>query len=146
MCPDGGPSGFLGEVDPGVLDAFDIVERVAWIELDLQRLLTSNHGADQVVPISRFPSSDVDLAFEVDEGVSAAALETTIVGAAGELLARLALFDVYRGPGVAEGRRSLAYTLRLQAPDRTLTDAVVAEVRERVIAAVEEAHPATLRR
>jgi phenylalanyl-tRNA synthetase beta chain len=55
--------------------------------------------------------------------------------AGGELVADLALFDVYRGPAVAEGHRSLAYRLRLQAPDRTLTDADVAAVRERAIAA-----------
>ena len=60
-------------------------------------------------------------------------------------LAALRLFDVYRGPGIAPGRRSLAYALRLDAPDHTLTDDEVAEVRARCIAAVEGTLPATLR-
>jgi phenylalanyl-tRNA synthetase beta chain len=71
----------------------------------------------------------------VADEVPAAAVRRAIAGAAGELLADLELFDVYRGPGIDSGRRSLAFRLRLQAPDRTLTDAEVAQVRERAIEA-----------
>ena len=67
------------------------------------------------------------------DGVPAAAVTAALTGGGGELLARLELFDVYRGAGVPDGARSLAYRLRLQAPDRTLTDADVAEVREACI-------------
>jgi phenylalanyl-tRNA synthetase beta chain len=77
--------------------------------------------------------------------VPAGDIEATLRTAAGEHLAGLALFDVYRGAGIAEGRRSLAYTLRLDAPDHTLTDGEVADVRRRCIRAVEEAFAATLR-
>jgi phenylalanyl-tRNA synthetase beta chain len=141
---DGEPIGFLGEVDPGVLAAFDITERVAWIELDLERLLRSNHGADQVVPVSRFPSSDIDLAFEVDESVAAGDVERTLAGGS-DLVVDVRLFDVYRGDQVAAGKRSLAFTLRLQAADRTLTDDDVAGARQALITAVESNHGATLR-
>jgi phenylalanyl-tRNA synthetase beta chain len=55
------------------------------------------------------------------------------------------LFDVYRGAGIGDGRRSLAFTMRLDAPDRTLTDEEVARVRLACIEAVESAHTATLR-
>jgi phenylalanyl-tRNA synthetase beta chain len=79
------------------------------------------------------------------DGVPASAVEDAIRGAAGDLLWSVRLFDVFRGPGVAEGRRSLAYRLRLQAPDRTLTDADVAQVRTAIIDAVQSALPATLR-
>jgi phenylalanyl-tRNA synthetase beta chain len=95
--------------------------------------------------VSIYPSSDVDLAFEVDDAVPASAVEATIERAAGERLAALRLFDVYRGPGIAPGRRSLAYALRLDAPDHTLTDEEVAEVRRRCIEAVEGTLPGTLR-
>jgi phenylalanyl-tRNA synthetase beta chain len=61
------------------------------------------------------------------------------------LVVRVEPFDVYRGPGVAAGSRSLAYRLRLQAPDRTLTDAEIGAARAKVIAAVEGAVPAKLR-
>jgi phenylalanyl-tRNA synthetase beta chain len=55
------------------------------------------------------------------------------------------LFDVYRGTGIDEGSRSLAFAVRLQSVERTLTDAEVAEVRTKLITAVESAHGATLR-
>ncbi len=137
--------GAVGEVDPDVLAAYGIAERVAWLEVNLERVLDLPHGERTYRLVSRFPSSDVDIAFEVDEAVPAAAVERTVGDAAGELLTRLDLFDVYRGPPIPEGRRSLAFTLRLQAVDRTLTDAEVGAVRRQVIEAVEATHPARLR-
>ena len=137
--------GALGEVDPGVLEAHGIGERVAYLEVDLDALLALPHGEARYRRFSTYPSSDIDLAFEVDEAVSAAAVEDAIRTAGGELLWSVELFDVYRGHGVADGRRSLAFRLRLQAPDRTLTDADVAAVRTTVIEAVQAALPATLR-
>jgi phenylalanyl-tRNA synthetase beta chain len=142
---DGEELGVVGEVDPEVLEAHGIVARVGWIGCDLQRLLTTSRRSDQARPVSRFPSSDIDLAFEVDESTPAAAVEATLRDAAGPLLDGLRLFDVYRGPALAEGRRSLAYRLRFCALDHTLTDDEVAEARRRCIEAVEAAHPARLR-
>ncbi|MFP5320744.1 MAG: phenylalanine--tRNA ligase subunit beta [Acidimicrobiia bacterium] len=142
---EGEPVGAVGEVDPDVLAAFDIPGRVAWLEVDLDRLLAHPHGEPRYVPVSRFPSSDIDLAFEVPDDVSATDVAATIEQAAGELLGFVRLFDTYRGEGVGEGRRSLAYRVRLQATDRTLTDAEVGEVRQRMIEAVEAAHRASLR-
>jgi phenylalanyl-tRNA synthetase beta chain len=140
----GSTLGVVGEIDPGVLDAYGIGERVAWFEVDLGRLL--DHPVDGAfVPFSRFPSSDVDLAFEVPDEVPAARVVAVIRGAGESLLVSVEPFDVYRGPGVTEGSRSLAYRLRFQAPDRTLTDAEVGEARRRLIAAVEAAVPARLR-
>jgi phenylalanyl-tRNA synthetase beta chain len=94
---------------------------------------------------SRYPSSDIDLAFSVDEAVPADAVEAVLVVAAGELCESVHLFDVYRGPGVEPGRRSLAYRLRFCAADRTLTDAEVSDVRARCVTAVEHSFPAALR-
>ncbi len=137
--------GAVGEIDPTVLDRFAITERVAWLELDLDAVSGLAHGRAAYRTISRHPSSDFDLAFEVPESTSAASIERSIIDAAGELLADVRLFDVYRGPGLPPGTRSLAYRLRLQARDRTLTDADAAEVRSRVVAAVSDAHAAVLR-
>lgn len=141
----GEPVGSIGEVDPDVLAAYDIPHRVAWLEVDVERFLAHPHGAPTYTRVSRFPSSDIDLAFEVAEGVSATDVADTIADAAGDLLGYVRLFDTYRGDGVADGSRSLTYRLRLQAPDRTLTDAEVGEVRGTVIDAVQTAHPAELR-
>ena len=122
-----------------------IGERVAYLEVDLDALLAVPHGESTYRPFSVYPSSDIDLAFEVVDDVPASAVEDAIRAAAGELLWSVRLFDVYRGPGVADGHRSLAYTLRFQAPDRTLTEADVARARTAAIAGVESAVGATLR-
>jgi len=140
----GTPVGVVGEIDPSVLEAHDIADRVAWLELDLGALLDGPRQDGTYRQVSRFPSSDVDLAFEVPHDVSALDVERTLAGAS-DLVWSVRLFDVYRGAPVADGSRSLAYSLRLQALDHTLTDAEVADVRQRCIAAVELAHRAALR-
>ena len=137
--------GMVGEVDPAVLAALEIGERVAWLEVDLERLLAADHGGHRYRPVSRFPSSDVDLAFEVDDATPAAAVASTLQAAGGDLVVQVRLFDVYRGEQLGAGRRSLAFGVRFQAPDRTLTDDEVAALRRHLVEAVEAAHPATLR-
>jgi phenylalanyl-tRNA synthetase beta chain len=127
------PIGAVGEIDPGVLEAFDVTERVAIVELRLDELLAREPRPARWKPVSRMPSSDLDLAFWLGDDVPAERLDKAIRQAAGALLVDLELFDVYRGVG--EGRRSLAFRLRLQAPDRNLTDADVAKVREASTAA-----------
>jgi phenylalanyl-tRNA synthetase beta chain len=127
--------GSVGEVAPDVLEAFDIAERVAVLELDLGHVLAQEPRPAQWKPTSRSPSSDLDLAFALPDDVAAEKLDKAIRQGAGGLLVDLDLFDVYRGEGIGEGRRSLAYRLRLQAADRNLTDADVADVRARVTAA-----------
>jgi phenylalanyl-tRNA synthetase beta chain len=137
--------GAVGEIDPDLLREHGVDERVGWFELDLDRALALPHGERAYRQVSFFPSADIDLAFEVDESVPASALAATLRAAIGDRLWSVRLFDVYRGPGIADGRRSLAYALRLQAPDRTLTDDDIAELRQRGIDAVAATHGATLR-
>ena len=125
--------GAVGEIAPGVLDSYGITQRVAILEVDLSVLLATEPKPARWKPTSRHPSSDLDLAFTLDEEIPAEKLEKAIRQGAGNLLVGIELFDTYRGSGVAAGTRSLAYRLRLQAADRTLTDAdtaaVVAQVR-----------------
>ena len=138
--------GFVGEVDPETLQAYDLPHpRAGWLELDLGKLAAAPRRPPVARPVSRFPSSDVDLAFVVADSVPAAAVEATLRRAAGDLCESVDLFDVYLGAGVNEGSRSLAYRLRFCALDRTLTDAEVAELRTQCIDAVESRHQATLR-
>ena len=148
MRDTGTELGCLGEVDPDVLSAFGLggrTERVGWIEVDLGLVLTAPRRPLQARPVSRFPSSDVDLAFVVDEATAAGAVEDTLAAAGGDLLVDLTLFDVYRGEGLPRGHRSLAFRLRFCALDHTLTDEEVGEARRRCIEAVESAHRAALR-
>ena len=137
--------GAVGEVDPEVLSACGVTGRVAWLQLDLQAVLGGPRARRRYRAVSKYPPSDVDLAFVVPDGVVAALVERALRASGGALLARLELFDVYRGPGVSEGSRSLAYRLRFQAPDRTLTDAEVAEARQRCIDETSRRTGATLR-
>ncbi len=137
--------GVVGEVDPVVLDNYGVAGRVAWLELDLGELLGGPRSNRKYSPVSKYPSSDVDLAFEVPDEVAAAAVESSLRKAGQTLLTDIELFDVYRGEGLPTGTRSLAYRLRLQAHDRTLTDAEVADVRQECIDAVAKRHGVPLR-
>ena len=141
--------GVLGEVDPEVAAAFGYDGgRVGWLEVDLGLLLDPDvvsRRPAEAQAISRFPSSDVDLALVVADDVPASQVEAALVAGGGELLESSRLFDVYRGPGVPEGHRSLAFRLRFSAPDRTLTDDEVGRLRQAAIDAAEAATGATLR-
>ncbi len=149
--------GSVGEVDPDVAATFGVTRttggamsprRVGWLQVDLGLLLDETLVPRRLAgggAVSRFPSSDIDLALVVDDGYPADAVADALRAAAGEVLESVRLFDVYRGPGIAEGARSLAYRLRFCSPERTLTDEEVGEVRARCIHAVEKEFSATLR-
>lgn len=125
--------GAVGEIHPLVREAFGVTERVAWLELDLSRLLALEPKVAQWKATSRYPSTDFDLAFVLSETVPAEKLDKAIRQASGSLLVDLVLFDVYRGAGVVDGARSLAYRLRLQAGDHTLTDTQAGAVRAKIV-------------
>ena len=117
--------GHAGELHPAICRALELPERSVAAEIDLDALLAA--APDSPVPVSpsSFPPAKVDLAVVVPDDVPAADVEAALRSGAGELLESLRLFDIYAGPQVASGHRSLAYALRLRAPDRTLSDAEV---------------------
>jgi phenylalanyl-tRNA synthetase beta chain len=129
------PLGAVGEVAPDVLAAFDVTERVAILEIDLDQFLAREPKPVQWKATSRQPSSDLDLAFKLPDSIAAEKLDKAIRQGAGKLLVDLDLFDNFRGDSVGADARSLAFRLRLQAPDRSLTDADIADVRRGVEAA-----------
>ena len=137
--------GVVGEVAPSVLREYGVEGRVAWLQLDLGEILDGPHGKRSYSPVSKFPSSDMDLAFVVADDVGADKVRNTISKSAGKLLVGLDLIDVYRGKGVDDGHRSLAFRLRFQADDRTLTDDEITSTREAVIAAVTKTNGGQLR-
>jgi phenylalanyl-tRNA synthetase beta chain len=140
---DGRVVGHAGELHPRVCAALDLPARTAVMELDVDALPPAPVAAGP--HLSSFPPVFVDLAFVLDEAVPTAAVEESIREAAGALLEAVRLFDVYTGPQVGEGRKSLAYSLTLRAPDRTLSGEEAAELRQRVVAHVEETQRAELR-
>ena len=132
----GEPVGWIGELHPLVLRGWDLDAGAAF-ELDLDRVADL---AGDVLPIYRdvtsFPAVRQDVAVVVDEAVPAADVVAVVRRTAGELLASVEIFDVYRGEQVGAGRVSLALALEFRAGDRTLTDEEVAGVREAIAAAL----------
>jgi phenylalanyl-tRNA synthetase beta chain len=155
----GGPAviGAVGEVDPDVATRFGLTKttgagttarRVGWLEVDLGLLFDESRVPRRVTAggaVSRFPSSDIDLAFVVADEHPADVVAEALRVAGGDVLESVQLFDVYRGPGIDEGARSLAYHLRFCAADRTLTDEEVGGLRSECIEAVSSAFGAVLR-
>ncbi len=141
----GRPRGAVGEVAPSVLEAYGVAGRVAWLQLDLGEILNGPHGKRSYRRVAKFPSSDTDLAFVIADDVGADRVRNTIAKAAGDVLVDLSLVDVYRGVGIDDGARSLAFRLRLQATDRTLTDEDLTSTRDAVVAAVAKHHAGVLR-
>lgn len=137
--------GVVGEIDPTVLVAHDLDAPVGWIDVDLGLLLAGTRQAAGYRRVSRFPSADLDLAFVVPESVPAADVESTLRRTVGELLDSVELFDVYRGTGVTDGNRSLAYHLRFSSLNHTLTDDELTTLRASCMEAVESTHAARLR-
>ena len=133
---DGARVGLAGELHPRVVSALGLPARTCAAEADLDALVDAAAalGARPAPTVSHFPPAAVDVALVVDATVPAADVEAALRQGAGELLEGLRLFDVYTGPQVGEGRRSLAYALRLRAPDRTLTDVEVLGARDAAVA------------
>ncbi len=146
--------GVVGELHPTLVAEFGLFNpdgrprRLGWIDLDLDILLDEGRvprRSDEAQPVTRFPSSDIDLAFVVKESESAGSVERTLRRTGGDRLESVALFDVYRGPSLPEGSRSLAFRLRFSALDHTLDDEEIGQLRAACIDAVVEAHGAQLR-
>jgi len=134
---DGQEVGILGEVHPDVSAAFDLpAGPVCLAELDLEALLARVPLTYRVAAVPRFPPALQDIALVVEEGVSAADLTAAVRAAGGPLVADVRLFDVYRGPQLPPGQKSLAFSLVFQAADRTLTDAEVEAEKRRIVEAV----------
>ncbi len=116
--------GAVGELHPRVIAAYGLPARTLAGELRLDRLTEAGVVvASGVREPSPLPSLRLDVAAVVDEAVPAAVVARAVAGAAGERLTGCELFDVFRGPSIGEGRKSLAYRLRLDDPSRPLTDA-----------------------
>jgi phenylalanyl-tRNA synthetase beta chain len=136
---DGEPIGWLGELHP--LVAARELEGVAAMELDLDRLIAAavaGAGTREYSDLISFPALRQDIAVALPREVPATAVLEVVREAAGDLLADARVFDVYEGPQVGEGMRSLALTFAFRAPDRTLADEDVAPLRERIVAALGE--------
>jgi phenylalanyl-tRNA synthetase beta chain len=141
-------AGHAGELHPRVIEAFGLPDRTCALELDLSVLFAAAEtvGAVQAPQLSAYPLATQDVALIVDAAVPAADVEAALVaGAPADLLESVRLFDVYTGAQIGEDRKSLAYTLRFRAADRTLTAAETAGARDTAVAEARRRVGAVLR-
>jgi phenylalanyl-tRNA synthetase beta chain len=142
---DGSPIGAVGELHPGMAARLEVTGRVAAGEVMLDPLLAEARDAMVVAEVPRFPPVRRDLAFTVPEEVPAGEVQAAIEVAAGDLLGRCVLFDVYRGAPLEPGTKSLAFAVDLRAADRTLTGDETDPVVSAIEARLREAFGAELR-
>lgn len=130
--------GIVGELHPTVASQFGIPgdTRVAVAEVDLQALSEVGLEPIDYHPVSSFQPSEQDFAVVVDEDVPAADVEAAVRAGAGSLATDVRLFDVYRGPAIGPGKKSLAFRVTLSAPDRMLEERELERVRGRIEAQV----------
>ena len=135
--------GHAGELHPTVVEALGLPPRTCAMELDLDAIpLTERRPAPRVSP---YPPIGVDVALVAAVDVPVAALTDALVDGGGELLEDVRLFDVYAGEQVGEGKRSLAFTLRFRAADRTLTSEEANQARDAAVAVAAQRHAVVLR-
>ncbi len=138
--------GILGQVHPATAAAFDIDEPVFLVELWLEDMVRHIPERPAYTPPSKFPEVRQDMAVVVDAATPAGQLlELVRSHRSGGVRIRADVFDEYRGPGVPEGKKSLALRLRYQAPDRTLTDADVAKIQQGLLVRLGKELGASLR-
>ena len=133
-------AGVVGELHPRLLEG-------TWgvFELDLEELLAAAPDQVRYEDVIGFPPVREDLAFVVAEDVTAGELVDAALEAAGPELLEMRPFDVYRGEQVGEGRRSIAFSVTFQSPERTLTDEDATALRERIVKALRDRFGAELR-
>lgn len=139
------PAGIIGEIHPTVAQRYGLNQRVYALEIDLDRLYAAAPANPRFTRISRFPALTRDLAVVVGQEVPAAEVAAAIHAAGGDLVRSVTLFDVYEGEQIGAGKRSLAFTIVYQTPDRTLSDADGDAERARVVARLKEQFGATIR-
>ena len=137
--------GYMGQVHPLVAENYGIDTEVYCVEIDFTKLFTLRLPDRTYVPLPKYQAVSRDLSFVCDEAVTVAQAEAIITAAAGKLLRGVKLFDIYRGTGIPEGKKSMAFSMELRADDRTLTDADSEGVVNKVLQALQAGLNAVLR-
>ncbi len=138
--------GFLGELHPGIREAAGLRKCAYLGEIDLCGILAARQTRAQVVALAKYPAVTRDIAIVVGPGVSGAAIRGVMRDTGAGLVEDARLFDVYQGPQVPAGHRSLAFSITYRAPDRTLTDEDVERIHSAISTALSERLGATVRR
>ena len=142
---DGVDVGFLGQVHPIVAKNYGIDFEVYCAEINFSQLFEMTLPEPTYSPLPKYPTVSRDLAVLCDEALTVAEVEEVMTAAGGKLLRGIKLFDIYRGTGVPEGKKSVAFALELRADDRTLTDTDSENVVNKILTALKDKLNVTLR-
>ena len=137
--------GVFGQIHPLVAANYGMDTEVYTAELSFEAMYEMRGGIPVYQPLPKFPAVTRDIAVVCDEAVTVGALEESIRRGAKGLLKEVSLFDIYRGPGVADGKKSVAFNLVLRADDRSLTGDEADEDVQSILASLESDHGAVLR-
>ena len=137
--------GVFGQIHPLVAANYGMDTEVYTAELSFDAMYEKRGDIPVYQPLPKFPAVTRDIAVVCDEAVTVGALEESIRRGAKGLLKDVSLFDIYRGPGVASGKKSVAFNLVLRADDRSLTGEEADEDVQSILAALKADHNAVLR-
>jgi len=137
--------GFLGQIHPIVAKNYGIDWEVYCAEINFSALSEMVLPEPTYTPLPKYPTVSRDLAVLCDEALTVAEVEDVMTAAGGKLLRAIRLFDIYRGTGVPEGKKSVAFALELRADDRTLTDTDSENVMNKILTALKDKLNVTLR-
>jgi phenylalanyl-tRNA synthetase beta chain len=142
---EGARIGVAGQLHPAVASGFGLEGEVFVAELAIAPMLDGAPGVRQFSPVGRYPNVKVDIAVVVDADLAAGEVEREVRSSGGALLRSVRLFDLYTGPQVPVGRKSLAYALEFGSAEGTLTDEEAHAEMDRIVTALAERFGAVLR-
>ena len=138
ILKDGKAIGILGEIHPDVAENYGIEVKVYAAKLNVPEMLKLSEKEVTYKPMPKFPATTRDLSLICDDNLPAASIEKAIKKAAGKVLEKVALFDVYKGKQIEEGKKSISYSISMRSHDGTLTDEQADSVMKKVLKALKD--------
>ena len=136
----------LGEIHPEVSENYDISNRVYVAEISMDKIVKYARVERKYVEVPKYPAVERDLAMLIDEDIEVAQIEKVITRKGKKILEEVELFDVYRNEKLGDKKKSVAYSLKFRAKDRTLTDEEINKAMEEIITELEKTFKAELRK
>ena len=145
MAADGTELGIFGQLHPLTAANYGIDTQAFVAALDFEAIFAQRAGTVEYKPLPKFPATTRDFSFVVDEAVEVGTLIATMARAGGKLVEDVALFDIYRGPQIGEGKKSVSLRVSLRATDRTLTVEEADKASAKILGAMEHQLGITIR-
>lgn len=145
IIADGSSIGYFGKIHPDVAENFNLPEDVYICEIELEKFIDNSPVNKQYKPLPKYPAVNRDLAFVVEDRYSIGELIGAIKASGGTLCSDVTLFDIYKGAQIAEGYKSVAFALKIQPEEKTLTDEEIQSVVNAIVDNLKNKFDAQLR-